>query len=111
MQKRFAVTYSTKVKDLAYLLRVGDDTQEREMKNLLVWAIPALIWSEDESATELHREHHSRTAGLHQSLAAAEKGEWDGLIERATREQQDEDESKNSNQLDDKAQACLKRVK
>ena len=43
------------------------------MKNLLVWAMPALILIEDESGTELHKEHHSRAVGLKRGLAAAEK--------------------------------------
>ena len=62
--------------------------QEHEMKNLLVWAIPAQILSEDESSTEVHREHHSRAAGLNQELAAAEKHEWNGLVDGVVRKQQ-----------------------
>ena len=42
--------------------RCSECTQEREKKNLLVWSKPALILSEDESGTELHKEHHSRAA-------------------------------------------------
>ena len=53
------------------------DTQEREMLNLLILAIPALILGEDEVGTELHKEHHSRAARLNQRLAAAELDEWD----------------------------------
>ena len=44
---------------------------KREMLNLLVWAMPALILSEDEASVELHKEHHSRSAGLNQRLAEA----------------------------------------
>ena len=72
-------------KTSASLMWKGDDTQEHEMLNLLVWAIPVLILSEDEAVTELHKEHHSRAAGLKQRLAAAELDEWDGLIARNNR--------------------------
>ena len=60
--------------------------------------------SEDDAGTELHKEHHSRGAGLNRRLAAVEQGEWDGLIERACQKQQDEEEIRNlnSNQLEDK---------
>ena len=50
--KRFAMNYSAKLNDLAYLMRVEADTQQR--------AIPALILSEDESGTEVHKEHLRR---------------------------------------------------
>ena len=82
------------------------------MLNLLVWAIPALILSGDEAGTELHKEHHPRAAGLNQRLAAAEQEEWDELIERACQQQQEEEDRKNanSNQLEDKEQACLGRT-
>ena len=40
--------------------------------NLLVWAIPAMILSDDEAGRELRKEHKSKTAGLNQRLAAAE---------------------------------------
>ena len=66
MRKRFA-----RVNELASLMWRRDDTQEREISNLLVQVIPALILSEDEVGTELHKEHHSRVAGLNQRLAAA----------------------------------------
>ena len=97
--------------ELASLMWRRADTQEREMLNLLVWATPALILSEDEAGTELHEEHHSRAAGLNQRLAAAGLDEWDGLIERAPQKQQEEEEKKNalSNQLEDKEQAYLRR--
>ena len=62
------------------------------MLNLLVWAIPALILSEDDTSTELHKEHHSKAAGLNQRLAEAERDEWVNLIERAQRKQQEEEE-------------------
>ena len=68
MRNKFATVYCTKLKDLAYFMRVADDTQGRERHNLLVWAIPALILSEDESGTELRKEH-SRAAELKQRLA------------------------------------------
>ena len=63
-------------------MRKGDDTREREMLNLLACAIPVLTLSEDETGTELHKEDHSRAAGLNQRLATAEQDEWDGLIDR-----------------------------
>ena len=44
--------------------------------------------------TELHKEHHSRSAGLNQRLAEAERDEWGGLIQRAHKKQQDEEERK-----------------
>ena len=77
------------------------------MSNLLVWATPALILSEDEAGTELHKERQSRVAGLNQRLAAAEQGEWDGPIERARQKQQEKEEmiSPNSKQFEDKEQA------
>ena len=71
-----------------------DDTSMRELLNLLVWAMPALILSEDEASTELHKEHHSKSAGLLQRLAEAERDEWGGLIQRALMKQQGEDETK-----------------
>ena len=82
------------------------------MLNLLVWAIPALILSEDDTSTELHKEHHSKAAGLNQRLAEAERDEWANLIERAQKKQQDEEEKKNKcpNQLEDKEQAYLRKV-
>ena len=49
------------------------DTLKRELLNLLVWAMLALILSEDEASTEPHKEHHSRSAGLNQRLAEAER--------------------------------------
>ena len=56
---------------------------------------------------ELHKEHHSKAAGLNQRLAEAERDEWTNLIERARRKQQEEEEKRNkcSNQLEDKEQA------
>ena len=71
----------------------GADTQEREMLNLLVRAIPALIQREDETGMELHKEHRSR-AGLNQRLAAAELDEWAGMIVRALQKQQEEEKEK-----------------
>ena len=35
----------------------------------------ALIMSEDEASTGLHKEHHSKSAGLNQRLAEAERNE------------------------------------
>ena len=89
-----------------------EDTLKRELLNLLVWVMPALILSEDEASTELHKEHHSRSAGLNQRLAEAERDEWGGLIQRALMKQQDEKERKNanSNQLEDKEQAYLRKA-
>ena len=111
MRKRFATIYIARLNDLVYLMRVEEDTQVSEMLNLLVWAMPALILSEDEAETELHNEHHSRTAGLNQRLAAAGQDEWDGLIERRCQKQQDEEERRNanSNQVEDKEQTYLRR--
>ena len=45
-------------------MRKGDDTLEREKMSLLVWAMFTLVLSEETAGTELHKEHHSRTAGL-----------------------------------------------
>ena len=59
--------------------------------------MPALVLSEDEASTELHKEHHSRPAGLNQTLAEAERDEWRSLIQRALMKQQDEEERKNAN--------------
>ena len=91
---------------------MGIDTPKREMLNLLVWAIPALLLSEDDTSVELHKEHHSKTTGLNQRLAEAERDEWTNLIERARRKQQEEEEKKNMcpNQLEDKDQAYLRKV-
>ena len=75
----FARVYNSKLNECASFMRKGDDTQEREMLNLLVWAIPALV----QAVTELRKGHHSRVAGLNQRLAAAEQDEWNGLVERA----------------------------
>ena len=83
MRKGFARVYGSKLRELAFLMQKGEDTLKRERMNLLVWAIPALILSEDEAGADLHKEHHSKTAGLNQRLAAAEKNESDGLTERA----------------------------
>ena len=71
-----------------------------------------VISSEDNESTELNKEHHSRSAGLDQRLAEAERDAWESLIRRAHRKQQDEDERKNtnSNQLEDREQAYLRRV-
>ena len=72
----------------------------------------AIILSEDEVSTDLHKEPHSRSAGLNQRLAEAERDEWRGLIQRAHKKQQDEEERKNanSNQSEDKEQAYLRKV-
>ena len=112
MKKRFVRVYSSKVNELVSHMQRGEDTLKRELLNLLVWAMPALILSEDEASTELHKEHHSRSAGLNQRLAEAERDEWGFLIQRALMNQQDEEERKNanSNQLEDKEQAYLKKV-
>ena len=112
LRKRFARIYSAKINELSFHMRVGVDTPKREMLNLLVWAIPALILSEDDTSTELHKEHHSKAAGLNQRLAEAERDEWTNLIERAQRKQQEEEEKRNQcpNQLEDKEQAYLRRV-
>ena len=58
---------------------MGIETPKREMLNLLVWAIPALLLSEDDATVELHKEHHSKTAGLNQRLALRPK-EMNGRI-------------------------------
>ena len=67
---------------------------------------------EREASTELHKEHHLRSAGLNQRLAEAERGELGGLIQRALTKQQDDEDRKNSNsnQLEDKEQAYLRKV-
>ena len=82
------------------------------MLNLLVWAMPSLILSEDETSTELHKEHHSKSAGLNRRLAEADRDEWRNLIRRAQTKQQEAEERRNanSNQLEDKDQAYLRRV-
>ena len=111
LRKRFARIYSAKINELSFHMRMGVDSPKREMLNLLVWAIPALILSEDDTLTELHKEHHSKTAGLNQRLAQAEREEWKNLIERAQRKQQEEEKRNQcSNQLEDKEQAYLRRV-
>ena len=69
---------NAKVLDLAYLMRVGDDTQEREVENLLVWAIPTLTLSEDDPGTELHKEHRSRAAGLNHKTCRGRGRETNG---------------------------------
>ena len=76
MRKRFARIYSSKINELSSHMWMGIDTPKREMLNLLVWAIPALLLSEDDTSTELHKEHHSKAAGLNQRLAEAERDEW-----------------------------------
>ena len=58
-RKRFARVYSSKMNELASHMQRGEDTLKRELLNLLVWVMPALILSEDEVSTELHKEHHS----------------------------------------------------
>ena len=60
---------------------------------------------------ELHKEHHSRSAGLNQRLAAAETEEWSELVERAYRKQQEEEDKKNErpNHVEDD-QAYLRKV-
>ena len=112
MRKRFARIYSAKIGELSSHMWMGIDTPKREMLNLLVWAIPALLLSEDDTSVELHKEHHSKTAGLNQRLAEAERDEWTNLIERARRKQQEEEEMNNMcpNQLEDKEQAYLRKV-
>ena len=109
---RIARVHSSNLTELASLMRKGDDTQEREMLNLLVWAIPAVVLSEVETGTELHQEHHPRAAGLNQRLAAAEQDEWDGLIERALQKQLEEEDRKHANSihLADKEQPYLRRM-
>ena len=77
MRKRFARVYSSKMNELASHMQRREDTLKRELLNLFVWAMPALILSEDEASTELHKEHHSRSAGLNQRLAEAERDEWE----------------------------------
>ena len=67
--------------------------------NLLVWAIPTLILREDEAATELHKQHHSR-----------DSNGMDGLIESAQQQEEVEKRNANSTQLEDREQAYLKRV-
>ena len=94
MSKRFARVYSSKLNELSSHMQRGEDTLKLEMLNLLVWAMPALILSEDEASTVLHKEHHSRSAGLNQRLAEAERDEWGCLIRRAHKKQQDEEERK-----------------
>ena len=37
MKKRFARVYSSKLKELAALMRRGEDTPKRELLNLVVW--------------------------------------------------------------------------
>ena len=86
MRKRFARAYSSKLNELSSHMQRGEDTLKRELLNLLVWAMPALILGEDEASTELHKEHHSRSAGLNQRLAEAERDERGGLIQRSTQE-------------------------
>ena len=75
MRKRFARVDSSKMSELASHMQRGEDTVKRELLNLLMWAMPALMLSEDEASTELHKEHHSRSAGLTQRLAEAERDE------------------------------------
>ena len=94
MRKRFARVYSSKMNELASHMQRREDTLNRELLNLLVWAMPALTMSEDEASTELHKEHHSRSVGLDQRLAEAERDEWGGLIQKALTKQKDDDERK-----------------
>ena len=94
LKERFARVYSSKLNELSSHMQRGEDTLKREMLNLLVWAMPALILSEDEPSTELHKEHHSRSAGLNQRLAEAEQEEMGSLIQRAHKKQQEEEERK-----------------
>ena len=112
VRNRFARICSSKLNEVASLMRKGDDTQEREMLILLVWAIPALTLSADEAGTERHTEHHSRAAGLNQRLAAAERDEWNGKMERASQKQQEEEKicNLNSTQLEDKAEQSAKQT-
>ena len=112
MRKRFARVYSAKINGLFSHMWMGVDSPKRELLNLLVWAIPALILSEDDTTLELHKEHHSKAAGLNQRLAQAERDEWTNLIERARRKQEEEEAKKNKcpNQLEDKEQAYLRKV-
>ena len=65
-------------------MRRGEDTPKRELLNLIVWVMPALILSEDDAGMELDKEYYSRSAGLNRRLAAAEKDEWDDLVEKHT---------------------------
>ena len=48
MRKRLAGVYSSKLNDLVFFMLRKDDTPKREVLNLLVWARPALILTEDE---------------------------------------------------------------
>ena len=66
----------------------------------------ALTLSEDEASTELHKEHHSRAAGLNQRFAEAEREDWGGLIQRAHKKQQDEEERKNTNSNQQDPELC-----
>ena len=93
-KKRFARVYSSKLNELSSHMQRGEETLKRELLNLLVWAMPALTESEDEASTELHKEHHSRSAGLNQRLAEAERDEWENPNQRAHKKQQDEEERK-----------------
>ena len=79
--------------ELASHMQRREDTLKRELLNLSVWVMPALILSEDEASTELHKEHHSRSAGLDQRLAEAEGDEWGGLIQRALTKPQESEQS------------------
>ena len=65
MTKRFARVHSSKLNELSSHMQRGEDTLK-------------LILSEDEASTELHKEHHSRSAGLNRSLAEAERDGWEG---------------------------------
>ena len=58
---------------------------------------------------ELDKEYYSRSAGLNRRLAAAEKDEWDDLVERAHWKQQEEEDKQKEcpKQLEDKEQAYL----
>ena len=78
-------------KEICSSLQLKDEFASH-MQNLLVWAMPALILSEDEASTELPKEHDSRSAGLNQRLAEAERDELGSLIQRA--KQQDDEERK-----------------
>ena len=77
------------------------------MLNLLVWATPVAILSEDEAGTTLHKEHHLRAAGLNQRLAAAVQDDpWigrEGMSETAGRR------GKEKRELEDKEHAYLMR--
>ena len=48
MRKRFARVYSSKMNELASHMQRREDTLKRELLNVSVWAMPALILSEDE---------------------------------------------------------------